>query len=80
MENDGMKNDFFFISLSVEDIQHVVVEKLMHSYLSMKRDDHITFLIEEPYKVDDVSTSQTIKFNDLVEIKLSSENLKVKLS
>lgn len=66
--------------MSVEDVQHVIVEKLMHSYLSMKKGEHITFLIEEPYEVDDILTPENKKSTDLVEVKPSSEYLEVKLS
>lgn len=49
-------NQFFFISLSVEDTQNIVVEKLTTSYVSIKKGEHITFLIEEPYDVEEIKT------------------------
>ena len=33
----------------------MAVEKLMTSYLSLKKGEHITFLIEEPYEVSQIT-------------------------
>ena len=74
------KNNFFFITVSASDVQNVLVEKLMTSYISLKKDEHVTFLIEEPYEVDEIKTETNTKSNDLVQVLPSSPTLQIKLS